>query len=510
MAKKKAKLLLIGLDGAMPGLIRKFSDEGEIPNMSRLISDGSFLEVLPSVPCDTPTNWTTIVTGAWTGTHGATGFNCHLPGESLSAGAPCSFDRTLNMAEHLWDVGERCGLRSLIYDYPPSWPPTVKDGFVVGGWYSSVRGPSVGEFKKPNFERVGPYPEYLKERLGRLKLPPLAARPFPKELEETRIGKVARETERTAGMLVKTAATLIEEPGWDMLFCHIHILDNIAHTLLNDAWENHPDYAHEKGERAWEMLRTAYKLLDETIAALVEKCADETTTVCVCSDHGAVPSTSIVWPGSALAGAGLVKFVKDEDASDYRIDLAHSKAAFYFSPPEYIWVNLKGREPDGIVEPGAEYEHVRDKIIEALYSVKEPTTGKCPFSVVLRKEQASFLGQWGPRCGDIVCCVEPEFALIDFGMDNLVEGGIAGLLEMGDTRYGGDSRHGNHHGHLPTHKIDPFSVSGILIVNGPGVRKGYQRTLPMQMVDVAPTLAHLVGLPMPAQCEGSLLWQVLI
>lgn len=509
MRDKNVKLLLIGLDGAMPGLLKKFSEEGEVPCLTQLMREGVSLELLPSPPCDTPTNWTTIVTGAWTGTHGATGFNVHLPGESLSLGVRSGFDTRLCGAEFLWDVAEKKGLKSLLYDYPPSRPPTIKNGIVLGGWFNSGRvGSGIGSFHMPEFEKVLPYPGQLQmNSKGDDNQLFTTAIPLPKGSYSNAKETVER-AEGTCNRFVKALQYLKKYHNWEVLFSHLHLLDYLSHQILNDIWEQHPDYTPKRGEKGWSVMRDAYHLLDRTISRVIDEFADEKTVICVISDHGAVPSSRLVWPGSALEKVGLIKFLKDGD--NYRIDPLASKAAFYFSPPEYIWVNLKGREPDGIVEPGGEYEEVCSQIISALLDIRDPENGKCPFSLVIRKEQAGFLGQWGDRCGDVICFTEPEYALLDFGMaDHGIIGGMKELLEMGDLQIGGDTRQGSHHGHLPTHKISPFSISGVGIISGPGVRSGYFRPKPVQMVDIAPTLSHLLDWPKPAQAEGGLLWDIL-
>lgn len=63
----KAKLLFLGLDGANWDFIEKFMDEGVLPNIASVVKRGVFTEMLPCPPCDTPTNWTSLVTGAWPG-----------------------------------------------------------------------------------------------------------------------------------------------------------------------------------------------------------------------------------------------------------------------------------------------------------------------------------------------------------------------------------------------------------------------------------------------------------
>lgn len=80
------KLLVIGIDQAIPYLIQKFYREGLIPNIEGLIQKGVIAEAYPCPPCDTPTNWATIATGATTAVHEVTSFYVHIPGEPLDYG----------------------------------------------------------------------------------------------------------------------------------------------------------------------------------------------------------------------------------------------------------------------------------------------------------------------------------------------------------------------------------------------------------------------------------------
>ena len=79
MRNGRKKLLLIGIDQAIPFLINKFIKQESIPNIARLCENGVQAEAYSCAPCDTPTNWTTITTGANTGTHGITDFDVPIP-----------------------------------------------------------------------------------------------------------------------------------------------------------------------------------------------------------------------------------------------------------------------------------------------------------------------------------------------------------------------------------------------------------------------------------------------
>ncbi|MBN2565721.1 MAG: alkaline phosphatase family protein, partial [Candidatus Eisenbacteria bacterium] len=87
-----ARLLFLGLDGANLDFVQRFIDEGVLPNIKDIAERGCFQELLPCAPCDTPTNWTSLVTGAYPGTHGITSFETHLPGASFAERAKGSFD----------------------------------------------------------------------------------------------------------------------------------------------------------------------------------------------------------------------------------------------------------------------------------------------------------------------------------------------------------------------------------------------------------------------------------
>ncbi|RLE97441.1 MAG: nucleotide pyrophosphatase, partial [Thermoprotei archaeon] len=129
---KAKKLILIGLDCILSFFIEKYVKEELMPATAELIEEGVFGEALPSPPCDTPTNWTTIVTGAWTGTHGMTSFYAHIPGKPLNEGVS-TLDSRVSKAEFLWNVAERHGKLCVVMNYPVAWPPTIKKGIVIGG-----------------------------------------------------------------------------------------------------------------------------------------------------------------------------------------------------------------------------------------------------------------------------------------------------------------------------------------------------------------------------------------
>ena len=167
----RKKVLLIGLDGAIPGFVKKFSREGRLPTLTKLMNEGFFAESLPVPVCDTPTNWTTLLTGAWAGTHGVMSFWVHLPGEPLDQTHP-TLNTKMCDVEHLWDVAEREGKKFIMLNWPVSWPPTTKGGIIIDG-----TGPGTPLWKISNSNVYATHPPEGKPRLQRGQESPLDLKP---------------------------------------------------------------------------------------------------------------------------------------------------------------------------------------------------------------------------------------------------------------------------------------------------------------------------------------------
>ncbi len=122
-------LFLLGIDQQILPLTLKMVSEGGLPNLEKLIREGTPNQILCSFPLWTPTNWATASTGAESGTHGLFAWQVKMPsGQTLS-----SFHSNVVNAETIWEAAERAGLKSAVIHYPASMPARIKDGFVVDG-----------------------------------------------------------------------------------------------------------------------------------------------------------------------------------------------------------------------------------------------------------------------------------------------------------------------------------------------------------------------------------------
>jgi len=132
MAKAK-RLFVIGYDGMNPLLLRRFIDEGCLPTFKALLARGSLNRLLPTIPAWTPTNWSSMVTGAPAGTTRLPGWTIRQKTAPWGSRRIMSWEHAaLGGAETLWEIADAAGLKTLIDHYPSaSYGAPLKHGFVV-------------------------------------------------------------------------------------------------------------------------------------------------------------------------------------------------------------------------------------------------------------------------------------------------------------------------------------------------------------------------------------------
>ena len=277
---------------------------------------------------------------------------------------------------------------------------------------------------------------------------------------------------------------LIEANGYEVVFSHIHNVDMIGHLCWRFA---KPDEYYAEGgqnpKKYQEIIESVYIDTDKYVGEFLHL-LDNGWTIIVTSDHGFLcPSDARpVAFGDALGvnakvmyELGYTALVKDENGNPTKtIDWEHTKAIA--SRTCHIYINLKGRNSHGIVDPKDKYD-LEEEIISALYNYRDEY-GRRIISMAIRNKEARLLGLSGDLCGDIIYF--------------LIEGPNKGHCDTLSTAYG----------YFDT------SLSPIFMAAGAGLKEGYLADRVIRQVDVAPTIAALLGVRMPAQCEGAPAYQL--
>lgn len=277
-------------------------------------------------------------------------------------------------------------------------------------------------------------------------------------------------------------------PDWELFYMHSHPCDWFYHAAITDMASDDPAVR----ERAWAGHKRIYQGEDALVGAVMEA-AGKDTLFAVVSDHGAVIDGPAFNPFDALLPAGLVTLKQnpaegEEKNADqalvdrlvglHTMELDWTKTRAVPQRETYIYINLKGRDPEGCVEP-ADYAAVQQEIIDALLAYRDPNMGnRRPVALALTKEDARILGLYGDRIGDVVYAINPEW--------------------------------GAQHGAiLPTARYSVGELHSVLILSGPGIKKGFRLAKPCRLVDLVPTLCYATGFPVPADAEGAVLYPAL-
>jgi predicted AlkP superfamily phosphohydrolase/phosphomutase len=489
-------LTVIGLDSATFDVVDPMLAAGELPNLGRLCDEGARGVLRSTTHPLTPHAWATIVTGVNAGRHGIWDFT-----ERDESGYQLRLvNGSFRRAPAVWDRLRRSERRSGIVNVPFTWPAPDVNGFAIAGFDAAAREQGL---TSPEALR-----DELRERFGSLELD----NAFP--LTD---GKLDLDlVRRAASQKVQIVTWLAERFDPELLFVVFMAADHIHHLCWTD-WE---------AEGLASPVAEVYRILDEAVGALVELAGGG--NVMVVSDHGAGPLHGVVNLNAWLASQGFLAYEtgggvvsrkllgemlelrrylperlryaakqrlpglrqKTLERADYTVLDWSRTRAFSYGTFGNVVLNVRGREQNGIVEPGDEYERVRDAVAERLLDLHGPG-GERIVARVHRREDL-FHG--------------PELAKVP---DLLVEFDHYAWLGKGNLKTRSESlwdeieiEGGSDHSYVGSHRHE-----GIVVLAGPAVAQG--APVGGELVDVAPTLLYLMGEAVPADLEGRVLVEAL-
>jgi predicted AlkP superfamily phosphohydrolase/phosphomutase len=354
--RKGNKVVVIGLDGTPHSLITRFVDEGIMPNFGELIRQGSFqplFSVLPTVSC---VAWSSFMTGKNPAKHNIFGFLDRSAGSYLPY-VPNASNMT---SSTLWDILSAEGKRVVVMGVPVTYPPKEVNGILVSG------------FLAPDIEKAT-YPielgKELKEKYDyRLDIDPWKAR------ED--VDSVSPQVTEVFHRRRDTLRSLMKDVEWDFFMTHFMETDRLHHFL----WE----HMEESREPYCSQFKDFYREVDDFIGELNRELEGKATLV-ILSDHGFCTLKEEVYVNQWLVERGYLRFNGDEPKGIQDIDAGNSRA--YSLDPGRIYINLKGREPGGTVNPGSEYQVLRDELVRELAAIRDPKTGEVMLESVKTRDE---------------------------------------------------------------------------------------------------------------------------
>ena len=494
------RLLVLALDMADGDLIHHWSRQGRLPHFASLIASGTWMDLESTAQVLHTSTWPTFATGVQPGKHGVYFPYQPKPGYQLAQHVQAD----QYGAATFWQMADRQGCRCVIYDVPETFPESGFGGKAIFDWgtWAWYGKPSAqpADLLKEVKSRFGRYPlGFEAKRLG-ARMPDIAV------LEEGLLRSL--EYKRL------TAEWLLQREQWNLAvvgFCE-------AHPAGHYLWPANIDAVGVAAEDNLKTLLRFYVALDRAVGALIDGLPPDAAVWIVSGDG--VRSNRCAWyllpavleqlgytcpvmsgasgrsaphslvgrakgllsPGTRRRIANLLPWwLRDQlGAREQAANIDWSKTSAFTLPTDLegcIRINLKGREPQGIVEPGREYSQLCEEIRARLVELTNPANGAPAVRRVWVRNEV-FPGERQEQLPDLIVTWNNEATFRTIASPRF------GCIE-GDNS---DPRPGTH------------SPYGFLLAGGAGVPSGLQGC--GRLVDVAPTAMRFLGLSPPSSMDG--------
>ena len=520
--KKVPKVVVIGLDAATWTVIRPSMAEGKMPNLAKLMKagvSGTLESILPPI---TPPAWTSFMTGKNPGKHGI----FHFVETEYGGYAMKYANATSRRSPTVWKLLNNAGYSVGTMNIPFTYPPEPLNGFQISGMDTPSE---TSPFIHPPELR-----EELVKHLGGIQLD---LRFLGAMSTDERRNQVLAEMEQMDNQWTKAALYLLENHPQDVMMFVFMSIDTVQHYFWQHMDKGHFLHDLKLAPKFGDAVRKVYERLDAAAGQIIDRLPPE-TTLFVVSDHGGGPVVDrTIFLNRYLAQLGLLHYdekttsgirrlgkkllrvsfsalrstltsrqksrlamlfpkIRQKSEMAYSsftsIDWSRTKAycSEVLASPPSIWINLKGVKPQGIVDPGA-YDALVTFIIEKLAELKDPRTGKPVINRVYRRNEI-FHGPFAHEGADLVLDWWSEDSLFSSQPSFPEDTGKPALI-IREHRPSEKSEWGG------THRLN-----GILIARGSGFRSGAE-IANARLIDIAPTLLHLLGVPVPEDMDGKVL-----
>jgi predicted AlkP superfamily phosphohydrolase/phosphomutase len=509
------KVLFIGLDGSTFDVLDPLMGAGLMPRLKRFLEEGVRGLLETTIPPITPTAWVSWMTGKNPGKHGVFEFLLRRKGSQSLPDMPVS--SSSRDGAPFWDILGRMGKRAIVTNVPCTYPPAMVNGLMIS------------DFLTPRGRRDFTYPGTLIEEIE--------SKFGPYQLYITEVyspGNVDKILDQLFGELeykTKVNRYLMNQYGWDVFATHYWSTDRFQHELWHLLDKSHPFFDQKEHDAHIDRINEYWQAVDSTLGELFDEVGEE-ATVFMGSDHGFGPIKKFLCFNVWLINEGFLVLKRDAMTrfkraifrlgltpdlayrSAMKLGLAHLRLSVgvtnrsslmklanrfmlsledvdwnrtvAFSKGNYgqIFINLRGREANGIVEPGPECERVMKKIIKKLRELVDPETREPLIGPVWRREDL----YTGPHTEE-----SPDIQFLPSDMANKP----LGTLDLTSNRfitpvYGNSGDHRMH---------------GVMMGRGPELRKGAV-VEGARIIDYAPTILHTFGVEVPSDMDGRVLEEI--
>jgi len=474
-----SRVIVVGLDGATWDLLKPWADAGELPTVKKLMENGVWGTLESTIPPVTGPAWTSFSTGKNPGKHGIFDF-VKIENNALRL---CQSKDVKSEAIH--EILSKRNLRSIVIGLPLSFPPS-----------SDFNGVMVSDFLYPRKEII---PKSKTDYID-------SYRAFPNLLLMGTAADLLDDMVDTAESQVRVAKELFVRERWDFYFFHFFATDGVAHHFWKDIRDN-----TTTGQKAKEVFHIADEFLQWVLDEM-----DGDATLFLMSDHGFADCPFKINLNNIFMEKGLIKTrikgtSEDETYAKHLIKTfgIHEKRAVgprmsllrlssyprvKLIPKRILQAILGGAKAEheaGIdferstvfvptresmsVYVGASKRERRQEIVQDMVEVLRQLEhdGRRVFKEVLVKDEV-YSGPFIESAPDIL----------------VIADGFYISPALGDEVYG-EFDEGAWH-----------DLRGVFLAYGSSIKTSSQELTNLRIYDIAPTILHVLGLPVPAEMDG--------
>lgn len=515
MSRRNYSVLVVGLDGATLDLMLPWIDEGVLPNLGRLLRSGAHSRLESTIPPITPCAWSSFITGKNPGKHGLFDFV-----EPDSDGHGFRFtNASFRDGESLWACLSRHGRRVGVVNVPMTYPPEPVNGFLISG------------LDTPHEHSPFMYPVEIRQEIKQAGI--------RYRIDQQHLGNMRTDERRRQQLADIFSAESARTEAFDLLSKNhpadfrmivYGATDQVQHHFWHFMDPSHDKYDEAGAAEFANAIRDTYVHIDEKLGDLLDE-IDDDTIVLVMSDHGFGPTSNVrLRLNQVLRDSGLLNFKEtenhrstvrkmagwldgmlrswlssdakrnlagmfpklrvwfenlDEAELDWQNTVAHVNEAYRSSPA--VWLGKEGEPLNG------QAKAVRERVVSALEQLIDPATGERAVSNCYFPKEI-YHGPHTERAPDVLPSWWEDGFLLDQSAP--VKDVYPNVERSNAPIQGGVEFAGSHR------------LDGVFMASGGPFRAGFAFG-GAKIVDVAPTVLYLMGLPVPDDMDGRVLTEAL-
>ena len=476
-----SRVVLLSIDAGTDVILDRLLASGALRGgaFERMAKRGTVAESMtPAAISSTPVSHPTMFSGVWPGRHGITGVA--LPGDAIDSNVRIGFAIPTAVGR-LWNLAQDSGKRVVCIAAPGAEATTSENRCTETVPFNAIASPD-----KPD--------EAITKKFGVSPGAPSSGLPTSGRISE--VEYIAAE-ERFADYISNAVKIELARDDWDLLIVYVPMIDGLEHRyLLEDPRQT--EYGDEQGARRRrfaQFIVDGYRKMDAIVGSWLD--AAPQTNFLIVSDHGMVPTHSVVLVNNVLAAAGL-----RVGGSDAEVRAISSGASVQ------VYVNARRRFAHGVVADD-QVPAIVTKAAKALKTLHDPVTHQPIFTTIATGKALEKLHLQHPNAGDIYASAKPGWGVTSRYDPNVpqivpatlspdtrarvsrttaeqqfLEKGSANELSIGV------------HGHRPG---DP-RTQAIFYAIGPDIPR--RRRGRIAMIDIAPTVLQLLQIPQPSYMTG--------